>query len=467
MENIFTASRQDILQKLYLMLTRDLFEKFYPLILDREQGGFLCNLSYDWKFVDPQDKMIVTQSRHTWTPAKAAHFFPEDPRYTEATWHGYKFLKEVMWDKEFGGYYTMRNPNGGISSLNGYFEEKRTYGNAFAVYALAALYELTGEKEVLDFAIESFNWIEDHTYDPVDGGYFQFTTRAGKPFGPDEIQHTKASDAVEARYKDQNSSIHLLEAYTELYNVWKDERLKARLHELLILIRDKITTEKGYMNLFFDHKWNPVSFRDAGQEERTKNYGLDHVSFGHDFETAFLMLEASHVLGLTDDVKTLQTAKRMMDHAIENGFDESVGGFYDAGYYFKDEIKCTIIKEEKNWWSQAEGLNSLLLFSRIFPEEKKYYDHFLKELDYVDKYFLDHEYGGWYEGGIDKEPRLKKGPKGHIWKACYHEGRSLMNCIKMLSDDNFELAQKNEKYRTVKNESETFLAHWKETARLL
>jgi mannobiose 2-epimerase len=29
------------------------------------------------------------------------------------------------------------------------------------------------------------------------------------------------------------------------------------------------------------------------QEIREKNYGLDHVSFGHDYETAFLMLEAS------------------------------------------------------------------------------------------------------------------------------------------------------------------------------
>jgi cellobiose epimerase len=467
MGNVFTASREDILQKLHGMLTTDLFEKFYPLILDRENGGFVCNLSYDWKLVEPQDKMIVTQSRHTWTPAKAAHFFPEDPRYLEATWHGYKFLKDVMWDKEFGGFYTMRSREGGISDYKGYFEEKRTYGNAFAVYALSALYELTGEKEVLDFAKTGFDWIEKHTYDPVDGGYFQFTTREGKPFGPEEIKNTKASDAVEAQYKDQNSSIHLLEAYTELYNVWKNEKLKARLYELLTLIRDKITTEKGYMNLFFDHKWNPVSFRDASEEVRENNYGLDHVSFGHDFETAFLMLEASHVLGLHDDIKTLQTAKRMMDHAIENGFDESVGGFYDAGYYFKNEIRCSIIKEEKNWWSQAEGLNALLLFSRIFPEEKKYYDHFLKELDYVDKFFLDHEFGGWYEGGIDKEPHLVKGPKGHIWKACYHEGRSLMNCIKMLSDESFELFRKNEKFREVKNETDAFLSHWKQTAKLL
>jgi cellobiose epimerase len=467
MENVFTSSKEDILKKLYGMLTTDLFEKFYPRILDKTYGGFLCNLAYDWKFVDPQDKMIVTQSRHTWTPSKAAHFFPNDSRYAEAAQHGYKFLKDVMWDKEFGGFYTTRNPQNGVSNFRGYFNEKRTYGNAFAIYALAALYELTKEKEVLDFAIQGFEWIEKNAYDPVAGGYYQFLTREGKPFGTEEIKNTKASDAIEAQYKDQNSSIHLLEAYTELYNVWKDERLKARLNELLTLIRDKITTDTGYMNLFFDQKWNPVSFRDASEEERKANYGLDHVSFGHDYETAFLLLEASHVLGLEDDIKTLQTAKKMMKHAIENGFDKSVGGFYEAGYYFKGSNKLSIIINTKNWWAQAEGLNALLLFSRIFPEENKYFDHFLKELDYVDKYMLDHELGGWYEGGIDKEPHLQKGPKGHIWKACYHEGRSLMNCIKMLSDDNFELYKQNEKFREVKNETEAFLNHWKQVAKLL
>jgi mannobiose 2-epimerase len=472
-ENLILSSKKfknenEIVAYLEQLLTNKLYHKFYPLILDKEYGGFTCNLSENWKFIDPQDKMIVTQARHTWTPAKAMAFYPNDPRYSEAVNHGCKFLMEVMWDKEFGGFYTMRNPIGGLSDYRGYFEEKRTYGNAFAVYALAAAYELTKQKKILDFAIEGFNWIEAHAYDPVDGGYFQFLTREGKSFGKYEIENTKSSDAVEAKYKDQNSSIHLLEGYTELYNIWKDEKLKKRLNELLVLIRDTITTEKGYMNLFFDHKWNPVSFRDASKEERERNYGLDHVSFGHDYETAFLMLEASHVLGLKNDTRTLLVAKKMIDHAIENGFDEVVGGFYEAGYYFmdihpfgKDESKCSIIHSSKNWWSQAEGLNSLLLMARIFPEEPKYYEHFLKQLDYVDKYFIDHERGGWYEYGLDKNPESVHSLKGTIWKACYHEGRSLMNCIKMLSDKEYHLYKSTPSYVKVKEETENFLEHWK------
>jgi cellobiose epimerase len=466
MEEILTAKKPEIVDRLHTMLTKDLFEKFYPYILDKINGGFLCNLTYDWRFVPPQDKMIVTQARHVWTPSKAARFFPEDKRYVQAAKHGFEFLKNAMWDKEFGGFYTMRNVAGRLSEYRNFFEEKRTYGIAFAIYALAAYYELTKEKEALDLAIEGFEWIEKHAYDPIGGGYYQFLTRAGKPYGEEEIKASTAYDANEAYYKDQNSSIHLLEAYTELYNVWKNDLLKKRLNELLLLIRDTITTEKGYMNLFFDHKWKPISFRHATEEERSRNYGLDHVSFGHDFETAFLMLEASHALGLKDDKKTLNTAKKMMDHAIENGFDESVGGFYDGGYYYDESDECTIIFEgKKNWWAQAEGLNSLLLFSRIFPEDPKYFDYFLKELEYIDKYLLDHDFGGWFEGGTDKEPDLREGMKGHIWKACYHEGRSLMNCIRMLSDDSYFLAKKSEEYRKLKQETEEFIDNWKQTAR--
>lgn len=459
--NIF-ADEKEIITYFENLLTEKLFDKIYPLVLDKQSGGFLCNLAYDWSFVDPQDKMIVTQARHTWTPAKAAQFFPDDPKFLEAFQHGYKFLKEVMWDKEFGGFYTMRNPQGGISDYRGYFEEKRTYGNAFGIYALAAVYELTKKEEVLDFAIEAFNWIEAHAYDSESGGYFQFLTREGKPFGKFEIENTKASDAVEAHYKDQNSSIHLLEAYTELYKIFPNEKVKSRLLELLLLIRDKITTEKGYMNLFFDRQWNPLSFRNSTEEERIKNYGLDHVSFGHDYETAFLMLEASHALGLENDGRTLSVARKMVDHAIDNGFDKVLGGFYDGGYYFKDSKTCTIINDKKNWWSQAEGLNSLLLMSKIFPQEEKYYSHFLKLLKYVDNYFIDHEYGGWYEGGLDKEPEKKLGPKGHIWKACYHEGRSLMNCIKLLNGKNYHLYATNEKFRKIKDETDLFIKHWKQ-----
>lgn len=160
---------------------------------------------------------------------------------------------------------------------------------------------------------------------------------------------------------------------------------------------------------------------------------IDHVSFGHDVETAFLMMEASEILGMKHDHKTMQVGKLMVDHALLNGWDKNVGGFYDEGYYFKNDRKIKIIKETKNWWAQAEGLNTLLIMADLYPtDEMQYLEHFKKLWQYVQNYLLDHQYGDWYEGGLDKQPEKRNGLKSHIWKGTYHSFRALSNCIARL-----------------------------------
>ena len=170
---------------------------------------------------------------------------------------------------------------------------------------------------------------------------------------------------------------------------------------------------------------------------------------------------------MENDTETLATAKRMVDHAIANGWDKDSGGFFDAGYYFAGEDKCTIIQSTKNWWAQAEALNILLMMSRIFPENRTYPEYFVKQWEYVDKYLLDHEYGDWFEGGLDKEPHFRTGPKGHIWKCNYHTGRAMMNCIRMLAPDGFSPAKESNGFKELKDESDRFIAHWKKTAERL
>ena len=453
-----------IKEEFYDALTKKLLPKWYPLVIDKECGGYFTNIADDWILEPEQDKMIVTQARHVWTTAKVAGFLDNAGEYEHYSRHGFEFLRDVLWDANYGGFYQIRNRDGGFSLFRGWRNEKRTYGNAFGLYALSALYNLTHDAEVLGFAQKVFHWIEEHAYDPKQKGYFQFITREGTIFDAASPYKTIASDANELGFKDQNSSIHLLEAYTELYNVWEDAELKTKLQSILELIRDVMVTEHGYLRLFFLPDWKPVSFRDASEEERKANYGLDHVSFGHDYETAFLMLEASYALGIENDIKTLTIAKKMLDHALQYGFDESVGGFYDGGYYFKGEKKCAIIKGTKNWWAQAEGLNVLLLFSNIFPNEKKYSEYFFKEWNYIKAYVLDDENGDWFEGGLDKEPHFKTGPKSHIWKCTYHTSRALMNCITMLSDEASIPA--NSKLLHHKREMNKFLEWWRKVGKI-
>lgn len=449
-------SNAALAEELKRCLADGILKRWYPLVLDFECGGYFANVTHDWLLAPQQEKMIVAQARHIWTTSSAAEFLDDVTRYEAYARHGYAFLRDTMWDQVHGGFYQIRSRRGGITDVRGWRNEKRTYGNAFAVYALAAFYRLTHEPRILDLARKAFSWIEDHAFDPRYGGYFQFLTREGIPFDGASEYKTIALDGNELGFKDQNSSIHLLEAYTELYHVWKEPRVRDQLAALLAVIRDVMVTEKGYLQLFFHPDWAPVSFRNDSEEVRERNYVLDHVSFGHDYETAFLMLEASYALGLRNDGRTLAVARQMLDHALENGWDRDRGGFFDGGYYFSGAVKCTIVRETKNWWAQAEALNTLLIFSRIFPESD-YHKYFLRQWDYVSKYIIDWEYGDWFEGGLDKEPHYATGPKSHIWKCTYHTARALMNCSALLSD----ARQLEAGILNRKREIEGMIDHWK------
>ena len=425
-EKASQLSDQKIFNELSEALNKGILEVWYPRTIDSISGGFLSDFDYKWEMKGPQNKMIVTQSRHVWTCSTVAEFYPEkNAHYLKIARHGVQFLKDKMWDSKLGGFFTLVDQEGNVLK-SGKSDRilKEAYGNAFGIYGLSAYARVSGDTAALALAKKAFLWLDRHSYDPEFGGYFQFLEEDGTPI--------KAGfNGVPP--KDQNSSIHLLEAFTELYCVWPDPLVKERLLMMLGLIRDRITNPKGYLQLYLNQDMSPVSYRDSAEEVRKKNWIRDHISFGHDVETAFLMLEASEIAGLGNDILALWKGKKMVDHSIENGWDKEVGGFYDGGYYFKNQDTVTIIKDTKNWWAQAEGMNSLLLMAGLFPDDPHNYKSlFRKEWEYIDKYLIDHEHGDWYPNGIDKAPQEKLAMKSQIWKCNYHTSRSLMNCLKLL-----------------------------------
>lgn len=429
-QNYFTTAqsgRLTLAAEMQHHIDAELLNKWYPIAFDTTYGGFITTYTYDFQPTGDQDKFIVTQARHTWTNAMATLHNPDKAVFKKGIRLGYTFLHDFMWDKTYGGFYQMTNRKGQVISSG--VSPKEAYGNAFGIYALAASYAATKDRSVLDFAIKAFRWLDQHAHDPIHKGYFQHLSREGNPV----LRTADTPDLSELGYKDQNSSIHILEAFTALYEVWPDPVLKARLTEMLDLIRDRITTQKGYLTLFFTPDWTPVSYRDSSKESILRHHNLDHVSFGHDIETAYLMLEASHALGRKQDEATERVAKKMVDHALDNGWDPTVGGFYDEGYYFKGSDSITIIRDTKNWWAQAEGMNTLLLMADKYPgDPHQYYEKFLTQWNYINTYLIDHQYGDWFDAGLDKSPDRRTALKGQIWKGIYHHYRSLSNCIDRL-----------------------------------
>ena len=127
-----------------------LIDKSYPNNIDTTYGGYLSTFTYDFKPQGEQDKMIVTQARHIWSTAKAAQFY-NDTSYIAMARHGFYFLRDKMWDKEYGGFYNLVNRKGEPKSTM-----KEAYGNSFAIYGLAAYYAASGDTAALELAKKGF-----------------------------------------------------------------------------------------------------------------------------------------------------------------------------------------------------------------------------------------------------------------------------------------------------------------------
>ena len=142
-----------------------------------------------------------------------------------------------------------------------------------------------------------------------------------------------------------NTSIHILEALTGLYQVWPDPLVKTRVQEMLEVCRDKVYSEPGYLIQFLSADWKPTRSPD---------------SFGHDVEAGYLMVEAAEVLG-QDDPRAWTAARHLVDHAMQYGWDNQHGGLYDSGAMNAEGAVTGNLRTEKVWWVEAEHLNALLL----------------------------------------------------------------------------------------------------------
>ncbi len=401
------------------LLRKELTECWYPRAVDLKGGGFHQEFGPDWSPLPDQNRFLVYQGRMTWTAAAFAAYAPERrDEFAGYARHGVEYLDRTMRDGPEGGFHWILDAGGKVDPALGV--EKHVYGTAFALYAASKAYEVTSEPRALAVARDAFAWLERHAHDAEHLGYFEALTREGRPitaWSPDEPAPRRADRlGIYYGFKTMNSHIHLLEAVAEFYRVEPTAAVRARLEELLAIVRDRIAAEPGALNLYLSRDWKAAPA---------------HDSFGHDVETAFLLVEAAGILGRPDDVPTWKVARSLVDHALDWGWDERHGGFYDKGDSFGQAAYDTT----KVWWTQAEGCNALLLMHRKFGEKSpRYWDAFRKQWDFIDRHLIDHDRGGWYwETRADGSP-LGEPRKANQWKANYHTARAMMSMATMLRD---------------------------------
>ena len=397
----------------------DLLDAWFPRVIDREHGGFLCDFDHRWKPTGPHRKMLEFQARQTRLAVIAAEFLPERADLRAAAEHGISYLRDVMWDGELGGFYRLLDRAG--SPLED--GSKHGHGTAYALSACAAHHRLTGSADSLDLTKRGFDWMERHAHDDRNGGYFGYYRRDGrlildKADSPSDYQLWDPI-GTPLGLKDVNTTKDLMETMGQLAGVWPDDRVLERMREMVEVVCTRVVSPPGSCHMYFNDDWTPVPH---------------HAHYGHNLHTASLLLYMVDSLGGDMKEKAEATARALLECALEYAWDPVKGGFAYAGSTFGRVYleNQTWFVAEKYWWPQAESLVGLVRLARM-DGPGFYSERALALWHYIRTYLIDRRYGGWYRLGLDGGEEAREQPKADVWRDGSHEGMALIKCIRSLT----------------------------------
>jgi len=329
----------------------------------------------------------------------------KNPDYLKTAERSKDYLLNHFFDNKNGGVYWLLNNKGDIKD-----GKKQIYAQAFAIYGLTEYYRVTGDKPSLEKAIGLFHLIEKYSYDEKLGGYFEAFSRE---WGQLDDLRLSAKDANEK--KTMNTHLHVLEAYTNLYRIWKDDFLKKQLVKLIGIFADKIVNNLTYnLNMFFDEEWNDKT---------------DLVSYGHNIESSWLIYEAAIVLG--DEVVT----EKVKNICIRIADASKKGVMSDGGMIYEKFFNSDRTDTDRHWWVQAETVVGFLN-AFYLSGQKEYQDLSMAAWRFIKENIIDNKNGEWYWSVNENlQPNLKEDKAG-FWKCPYHNSRM---CLEIIEKQDYKL----------------------------
>ena len=397
--SLFFFSHSDFTEQLKIFKEEVLAEhenilKFWEkYTVDEENGGFIGQIDSDMKKQTEADKGVILNSRITWA-FSAAYRFNKNSNYLELATRAYNYLIDKFYDHDNDGVYFMIDYKGNPTVVR-----NQVIAVAFVTYAFSEYYIATEKKEALDYALKLFNSLELYALDKELNGYFDAFSNEWE-----KLEDMRMYPGDKNATKTMNANFHIMVAYANIYRVYKDDKVKKALKNLIEVLLDKIVdVQRGSCNLFFDSNWNIVPSDD--------NYGLD-------IEASWLIWDAAQVL---NDQKLIEQIRpivlKMVEHSLKYGYD------LDGGMMNEGNDKDGVLNTYKSWWVQAE---SVIAFFNAYQmtNENKYLANALLTWDFIKKYVIDYEYGEWYGtvGKDDHKPNLEESKIGP-WKCPYHNSR--------------------------------------------
>ncbi len=382
---------QDVLQKNILRFWLD-------KMVDQEHGGFYGRIDGHEHLHADAEKGAILNARILWA-FSAAYRVLGDKTYLEAASRAKHYIIDHFIDPEYGGVYWSLDCNGKPLDT-----KKQFYAIGFAIYGLLVYSRSRGDAVAMKVAIDLYRCIEEHALDHEYNGYIEAMTRDWQP-----IADMRLSE-LDANYpKSQNTHLHIIEPYTNLYRVWKSDELKASLHNLIDIFTDRILNpETHHLDLFFDMDWK----RGAGALE----------SYGHDIECSWLIHEAALVLGDAEVLKKVEPIVEMVAKASEKGLNA------DGSMVHEANLDTGYVDSDLHWWVQAEAVVGFFNIYQYFGDESA-----LQKAQhcwtYIKENLIDDENGEWHWSRRKDGTLNLDDDKAGFWKCPYHNSRMCLEII--------------------------------------
>ncbi len=389
------------LEKLKAEVRSELIQNILPFwterMIDNVNGGFFGRIDGSGEVHPEADKGSVLNARILWTFSSAGRVLQNDD-YLLIADRSKDYLMNNFFDSRNNGIFWLLDNRGKVKD-----GKKQIYAEAFAIYALVEYYRTTNDEVSLKKAIELFRLIEKHSFDTRFGGYFEaFSMDWG------ELEDLRLSEKDANEKKTMNTHLHVLEAYTNLYRVWKDEHLKQQLERLIRVFTDKIVNNRTFnLNMFFDEEWNDKT---------------DLISYGHNIESSWLLYEAAVVLGEQSIIQKVKDISLSIADTSKDGI------MPDGSMIYEKFFKTGHIDYDRHWWVQAESVAGFLNAFHLSGKEE-YLDLSLAAWKFISDNLIDKKNGEWYWGvDNDLKPNTKDDKAG-FWKCPYHNSRMCLEII--------------------------------------
>jgi mannobiose 2-epimerase len=355
-------------------------------------NGFIQeNLDRKWKPYGTQREASLNGQGRQLYCLVAGYEYSHDKRYLNAITKCADFLLK-MHDDQYGGYYNRTTPDLKV------IDDTKTGYTSFVVFSLAHAARVTKNEKYAKAAMDA--WIE--VRDKMRDGSFFYSSmardfsgpvpmsRIGNPSGAAPGPNGPRPGAGFAARR-HGLNVHMFEALLALYETTKSKE-----------VWTEITTEMSVMEKLYDYElgYLPEGFDDNWKAPAPRSFNVGHL-----FEWGTLF---SRAVELGADPKFIPLGNRSVDLALKVGFDKPTGGVWMIA-----EPNGNITRKYMIWWTQCETLKATARYA-IRHGRTDLWPHFDQTLKFVKENFLDHQYGGWFEGVVPGSPREDLGERAYI-----------------------------------------------------